>query len=108
MGYDGIVSNRKRRTIKSSAHIAKLLDGEGYTEEIVARVERWQRQQVKSLVRRQKDLELARSAAGRVFSRLSERDRKAVGRFIALKDRMSFEAGLKVGLTTAFYGDDGE
>lgn len=108
MGYDGIVSNRKRKQIKSSKHIAILLDGEGYTEEIVARVERWQRQQVKSLVRRQKDFELARSAAGRVFGRMDERDKKTIGRFMSLKDRMSFEAGLKIGLTTAFYGDDGE
>lgn len=92
--------------IRSSVHIARLLDGEGYTEEIVARVERWQRHQVKTAARRQKRFENTRIAASDSFAKLSRADRIIVGRFIAMKDRMAFEAGLKIGLTTAFYGDD--
>ncbi len=100
------MSYRDGGPVRSSVHIARLLDGEGYTEEIVARVERWQRRQVKDAVQTQQRFEQAKAKAGKVFSEMSQGDKKTIGRFIAMHDRMSFEAGIKVGLTTAFYGDD--
>ena len=85
----------------SAVVIARLLSTEGFTDRLANAVEKYwlkntglskrQQHQIKRL-----DVELSKMAAD-----LSEGEKRVLGRFIALHKKMSFDTGLRIGMTLA-------
>ncbi len=85
--------------IRSSVVIARLLDSEGFTDHTANQIERYWKKVARLSPRQQRQIlrlekEIASMAAG-----LTEGQRLAMGRFIGLHKKMSFETGLRIGLT---------
>lgn len=87
------------RPLNSAIVIARLLDTEGFTDHTANQIERYWRRNAGLTERQQQKLQRLESAMGELASRLSTGDRMVLGKFIGLHKKMSFDTGLRIGLT---------
>jgi hypothetical protein len=88
---------RNRNRIGSSVHIARLLDSEGFSDHIGNMVERYW---VRNIARNRKRHRKLDADVAEICKRLTDGEKLILGKFIALHKRMSFDTGLRIGLTT--------
>lgn len=87
------------KSVKSSVVIAKLLGSEGFTDHVGNAIERYWK---KTVMRRQASRKFARiekEFSALITEKMDMKERMLLGRFIALHKRMSFDTGLRIGLT---------
>ena len=83
--------------LRSSVAIAKLLDSEGFSDHVGNMVERyWLR--IVSANARKKHRRLERSIA-EMCKKLDDGEKLILGKFISMHKAMSFQTGLRIGLT---------
>lgn len=84
------------KPLRSSVVIAKLLKSEGFSDHVANMVERYW---MKNICRgRRKKLNLAKEL-GQLSLKLTDGEKLILGKFIAWHKRMSFDVGLRIGLT---------
>lgn len=92
---------------RSAVIIARCLGTEGYSDFVHNQIEKYWKSTVMD-VRREKAL----ASTERKFSKLveeldlSDAEKKVLGRFISLRSQMSFDAGLRIGLTAHAHAND--
>ena len=88
------------KQIRTSATIVKLLGSEGFSDFTKNEVDRYWKQR-SGLTKRQKNqiVKLKKELSG-IMKNLSKADCLVVGKFIGLKQKISFDVGLKIGLAT--------
>ena len=97
MSDSKIETNDKGRPTKTLSVIAQLLGAEGFNDYVAHKIEYYHKRRTFTERQRQR-LEVTRKSFGKIMSKLDEGDRLVVGKFIRLKDHMSFDAGLRIGL----------
>jgi hypothetical protein len=90
--------DRGRPRWRTLSKLAELLGGEGFTENTARCVEYYFTRRSGLTRHQQKKIEERRKQFSAIMSALSPGDRLVVGKFIHQQTRMSFDAGLKIGL----------
>lgn len=85
--------------IRSAVVIAKLLSTEGFTDHVGNQVEKYWRESCGLSRRQQRQIKGLETALTEIAKRLTEPERLALGRFVGLHKKMSFDTGLRIGLT---------
>lgn len=89
-----------KNQLRSSVVIAKLLDSEGFTDFTANQVEKYWRKNIGGLTSRQKNkLEKIDGEVSEFMKDKTEAERLLIGRFIGLHKKMSFDVGLRIGIT---------
>lgn len=93
------MADRTKRSgmIKSSVVIAKLLDSEGFNEHVQNMVERYWLHTVNAAARK-KHRRLDRDIT-EMCKKLTDGEKLILGKFISMHKAMSFQTGLRIGLT---------
>jgi len=94
--------------IKSAVVIAKLLGTEGFTDHLGNQIEKYWKNQAGLTDRQKRQLVQLDKAISEISHKLDVKERLAFGRFIGLHKKMSFDAGLRIGLTTHAVKNDKE
>ena len=81
----------------SAIIVAKLLDTEGFTEHTANVVDRFARRQMGK--REQERHDKTERAMGNVCENLDDATKLVIGAFVTLHKKMSFETGVRIGLT---------
>lgn len=91
------------RAPNSAAVIAQLLGTEGYSGFVHNQVSRYWRRRI---MRREAEKKLAQLQEdfSEIMADLTAGDRLIVGKFIALRAQMSFDTGIRIGLTAFAHG----
>ncbi len=97
MSDSKIETNKHGRPTKTLAVIAQLLGAEGFNDYVANQIEHYHKRRTLTDRQRQR-LEVTRKSFGEIMKKMDEGDRLVVGKFIRLKDHMSFDAGLRIGL----------
>lgn len=84
--------------IKSSVVIAKLLCSEGFTDKLGNQIEKYWKTSIMHRNRGKKIAKMEREFSELIQSKMSIQEKLLLGKFIALHKRMSFDAGLRIGL----------
>lgn len=84
--------------IKSSVVIAKLLCSEGFTDHLGNQIEKYWKASIMRNQARRRIARLEKEFSEVITGKLDMKERLLLGRFIALHKRMSFDAGLRIGL----------
>lgn len=87
-------------SINSAVVIARLLDTEGFSDYTANQVEKYWKRSAKLSPRQLSKLKKLDSDITALSSKLTEGEKLAMGRFIGLHKKMSFEVGLRIGITT--------
>jgi hypothetical protein len=100
---------------RSAVVIARLLATEGFTDHTANQVERYWKEKSGLNRRQQRQISRLEDEISALAKDLSVTQRLALGRFIGLHKKMSFDAGLKIGLQAfaqrmdkLIEGEDGE
>lgn len=93
--------------MNSLAAVFRLLDTEGFTEHSAACVQRYNRRQVAGRARQMIRYEKNRKRFSDVAKALSPGDKLILGKFIATREAMAFDAGLRIGLSAGLCGSEG-
>lgn len=99
--------NRPTRA-KSLIFVAKLLDAEGFSDFTAAQVRRWWKKNRMKTSQAFRINRVKKAFQDMVKEKLNERDRLVLGRFIAMQQKMSFDAGLTAGFMATLYDPDGD
>lgn len=83
----------------SAVVIARLLGTEGFSDYVANGVEQYWRKKSGLSARQRKQIERLDKEVARIMAAASEGDRQIMGRFIGLHKKMSFDTGLRIGLT---------
>jgi hypothetical protein len=86
------------KPINSSVVIAKMLDSEGFSDHVANQVERYWMRNICNPRARKKYRKLDADIAA-MCSKLTDGEKYILGKFIALHKRMSFDTGLRIGLS---------
>jgi hypothetical protein len=86
------------KRIKSSVVIARLLKSEGFNDHVAGIVEQYWRKTIIGPKGRSKMRKLDKEITD-ICKKLTDADRLILGKFIAAHKAMSFDAGLRIGLT---------
>jgi hypothetical protein len=86
------------KPLRSSVAIARLLDSEGFTDHVGNVVERYWMKNIcgHGAHRRYRKMD---KEVGEMCQKLTDAEKLILGKFIALHKRMSFDTGLRIGLT---------
>lgn len=84
--------------LKSSVVIAKLLASEGFNDRVQNMVEKYWLQKVCNPAGRKKHRRLDRDVA-EMCKKLTDGEKLVLGKFISMHKAMSFQTGLRIGLT---------
>jgi hypothetical protein len=94
----GAGMSANHRSPKSSVVIAKLLGSEGFSEHVQNMVEKyWMRNVCRGGRRKYRNLD---KEITEMCKKLTDAEKLILGRFISLHKKMSFDTGLRIGLTT--------
>lgn len=93
----------KKPRLDSLAPIFRLLDTEGFTEHSAACVQRYNRRQATARARQMATYERNRKRFSEMAKGLSKGDRLILGKFIATREAMAFDAGLRIGLSASTF-----
>ena len=85
--------------LRSSVAIARLLDSEGFSDHVANCVERYWKRNVLAVHKKNRVERTERAFEESVIPKLSDADKIILGKFIGLHKKMSFDAGLRIGLT---------
>ncbi len=89
-----------KNQLRSSVIIARLLDSEGFTDFTANQVERYWRRNIGGLTSRQKNkLKKIDGEVSELMKDKTAAERMLIGRFIGLHKKMSFDVGLRIGIT---------
>lgn len=95
------MSYRKRHPMNSAVFIGKLLDTEGFSDYTANRVEQWWiRNRVKTNGQHQRLKKLEESFS-EMCQKMTQAEKYLLGKFIGLKVKQGFEAGIAIGLTVS-------
>lgn len=84
-------------TPRSSVVIAKLLGSEGFSDHVANMVEKYW---LRTILRgRGKARNLEKAFSEQVVPKLNDGDKLILGKFISLHKKMSFDVGIRIGLT---------
>ena len=97
MSDSKIEINKEGWPTKTLAVIAHLLGAEGFNDHVAHQIEYYHKRRTFTEYQC-KRLQVTRKSFGKIMAKLDEGDRLVVGKFIRLKDHMSFDAGLRIGL----------
>jgi len=86
------------KQLRSAVVIAKLLDTEGFSDHVANQVEKYWLHIVNSSARK-KHRRLERNI-GEMCKKLDDGEKLILGKFISMHKAMSFQTGLRIGLTT--------
>lgn len=82
---------------RSAVIIARLLGIEGYSNYVHNQVEKyWKHKMMRP--EKAKHIERVEREFSEIMADMDERDRLLVGKFIGLRSKMNFDAGLRIGL----------
>lgn len=90
---------------RSSAVLARLLDAEGFSDHSANQVEGWWRR-AQSIGKNFAEIDRLKRHLSELSKKLTEEERKVVGRFIGLHMRMGFDTGLRMGPAVRFVRDE--
>lgn len=91
----------KSRSVNSAVVIGRLLDTEGFTPYVANRCENWwKRNRVKTEGQHRRIARLEK-AFSELAEKLTEAEKHLMGKFIGLKIKQGFEAGIAIGLTVS-------
>ena len=93
------MSESRYGSIKSSVVIAKLLASEGFSDNVSQAVESYYRRRAGLTERQKKSIVRLREELTEMCLKLTEGEKLVLGKFIGLQKKMSFDTGLKIGLT---------
>lgn len=93
------LGGRKQRQVKSLHHIARTLDTEGFSEYTLHTIEDFLKQEVKDKASRMAQYQETKAQFVEVVRNMHEDDRKAISKFITAQASISFNAGMRIGLT---------
>lgn len=102
--YEPIPFNPESGNCRSLAIIAQLLGAEGFNEFVAMQVQSYERKRVFTPRQERRFSELSK-AFGEIVRKLSTGDRAVIGKFFSMKEKMSFDAGLKIGLLKKVFDD---
>lgn len=85
--------------INSAVVIARLLACEGFTDHVANQVERYWRRSSGLTDRQERQIVKLDVAIAEIANKLDVKERLALGRFIGLHKKMSFDTGLRIGMT---------
>jgi hypothetical protein len=89
----------KKSNKSSAVVVARLLSTEGFTPHLANQIERYWRTNTILSPRQSKQFKQLEEAIARLAAeKLDVADRLALGRFIGLHKKMSFDAGLRIGI----------
>lgn len=91
---------KRRKAIKSSVVIAKHLGAGGFSDLVANQVESYWKKCSGLSPRQLRQIHQLEKAIADLAKNLSVTDRLALGRFIGLHKKMSFDTGLRIGLMT--------
>lgn len=94
-------SGGRSRPIRNLSVIAEMLIGGPISDFGIQGVKRWFRRSPQFAPMMERIYDKRKKRLGKVCAELSEADRMAIGKFIASEARMSFEAGLRIGLSVS-------
>jgi hypothetical protein len=86
-------------SVNSAVVIARLLGTEGFTDHLGNQIEKYWRTRSGLTHRQQRQIEKLDKAVAEMTAKLDVKERLALGRFIGLHKKMSFDTGLRIGLT---------
>lgn len=86
------------KQVRSATVIAQLLGTEGFSDFTANQVEKYWRTRSGLTDRQQRQIDRLNKEVSLIMSGLSEGDCLVIGKFIGLHKKMSFDAGLKIGL----------
>lgn len=84
--------------LRSSVFIARLLDSEGFSDFVANQVERYWKRSICDRRHLRKYGKLDKDIT-EMCKKLTEGEKTILGKFIALHKKMSFDTGLRIGLT---------
>lgn len=85
--------------INSAVVIARLLGCEGFTDHLANQIERYWRRSSGLTDRQERQIVKLDMAIAEIANKLDVKERLALGRFIGLHKKMSFDTGLRIGMT---------
>ncbi len=91
--------NEHKNQLRSSVIIARLLDSEGFTDFTANQVEKYWRKNIGGTNRQQNKLKKIDKELSEFMRDKTEAERLLIGRFIGLHKKMSFDVGLRIGIT---------
>lgn len=94
------IKSKPSHAINSSVVIAKALSSDGFTDHIAGCVEKYWKQNSGLTDRQKRSIAKLREEITRMTSTMSVGDKLILGKFIGLHKKMSFDVGLRIGLTT--------
>ena len=86
------------KPVGSLAKVLRTLDCEGFSEYALNQIQRFTRRNEIQAAKGLKEREAIKARFSKIMKGLSRADRVAVGRFVSSQAKISFEAGLKMGL----------
>ena len=93
------MKSKSHSPLRSSVVIAKLLSSEGFTDHVANEVERYWKHSSGLTDRQQRKIEQLERDLSELCANMTTGQRMVLGRFIGLQKKMSFETGLRIGLT---------
>ena len=94
--------------LRSSVVIAKLLDSEGFTDYVANQIEQYWRHNAGLTERQQQQIVRLEKSLSDFMRDKTEGEKQVIGRFIGLHKKMSFDTGLRIGLTAFAVSTDKE
>ena len=89
----------RKRPLNSAVVIAQLLDCEGFTSHTAQQVKRYWMRNAGLTKRQQHQIVGLKCKLSELCGKLDEGDKLVLGRFIGLQKKLSFDTGLRIGLT---------
>src|SRR5215467_4037518 len=83
----------------SAIIVARLLGTEGFTDHTAAQVERYWKRRSGLTQRQKRQIAALEKELGEMACKMTAAERMVLGRFIGLRCKMSFDVGLKIGMT---------
>lgn len=85
--------------LHSAIAIARLLSTEGFTDHVANMVEKYWLRNAGLTHRQARQIERLDDELTKLCQKLTEGEKRVLGRFIGLHKKMSFDTGLKIGIT---------
>jgi hypothetical protein len=96
------MTRASKSPLNSSVAIARLLDSEGFSDHVGAMVERYWKRNIMQARKAARIERAERAFSEQIISKLTDADRIVLGKWVGLQKKMSFDAGLRIGLATLF------
>lgn len=97
-------NGRPRSECKSAICVARLLNAEGFSQHVANEVKRYALRSIATIGQKRRFAKVVKGIREVVMPKLNEADKALLGKFISSQKKMSFETGLRIGLTAFLYG----